>query len=78
MSQEISMCVSMKDVPYSLDKSIVWLKKGNIVECLRNEKHGYYIVSDGMDDHSIFIDDEFHQYFQLLDDFRNEKIDQIL
>ena len=47
MNQEINMCISMKDVPYSLDKSIVWLKKGNIVECLRNKKNGYYFVSDG-------------------------------
>ena len=78
MNQEISMCISMKDVPYSLDKSIVWLKKGNIVECLRNKKHGYYMVSDGVDDHSVFIDDEFHHYFKLLSDFRSEKIDQIL
>ena len=78
MNQEISMCISIKDVPYSLDKSIVWLKKGNIVESLRNEKHGYYMVSDGNGDHSVFVDDEFHNYFKLLSDFRNEKIDQIL
>ena len=78
MSQEISMCISMKDVPYSLDKSIVWLKKGNIVEYLRNKKNGYYMVSDGKDDYSVFLDDEFHHYFKLLSDFRSEKIDQIL
>jgi len=78
MSQEISKCISIEDVPYSLDKSIVWLEKGNVVDYLRNKKNGYYFVSDGKDDYSVFLDDEFHQYFQLLDDFRNEKIDQIL
>ena len=78
MSQEMSKCVSIKDVPYSLDKSIVWLEKGNVVDYQRNRKNGYYFVSDGKDDYTILLDDEFHQYFQLLDDFRNQKIDQIL
>ena len=78
MRKEISMCISMKDVPYSLDESIVWLEKGKVVECLRNKKNGYYFVSDGNDDHSVFVDDEFNHYFKLLSDFRNEKIDQIL
>ena len=78
MDEEISMCISMRDVPYSLDKSIVWLKQGNIVECLRNRKNGYYMVSDGDGDHTVFIDDEFNHNFKLLSDFRNEKIDQML
>jgi hypothetical protein len=68
----------MKDVPYSLDKSITWLEKGKVVEYLRNKKNGYYFVSDGNGDHSVFIDDEFNHYFKLLSDFRSEKIDQIL
>jgi hypothetical protein len=76
--QEQGMCISLKDVPYSLDKSMVWLTSGKVVEYLRNRKNNYYIVSDGDGDFNVFLEKEFHQYFKLLDAFRNEKIDQIL
>ena len=77
-NQEIGKCVSIKDVPKPFDESDIWLEKDKIVECLRNIKNRYYIVSDGKDDHRIFLDDEFDLYFQLLNDFRSQKIDQIL
>jgi hypothetical protein len=78
MNQEQGKCISIKDVPASFDESTIWLKKGSVVEYLRNKKNGYYFTSDGKEDHRVFLDDEFNEYFKLLDDFRNEKIDQIL
>jgi hypothetical protein len=78
MNQEIGKCISLLDVPFSLDTSMVWLKKSSIVEYIVNENYNYYMVSDGIDDYSVFLEDEFHKYFKPLLDFRNEKIDQIL
>jgi hypothetical protein len=78
VNQEQGMCISICDVPHSLDKTIIWLKEGKVVEYLRNKRNGYYFVSDGNDDYNVFLDEEFHKYFKLLDVFRNEKIDQIL
>ena len=78
MKQEQGKCISIKDVPYSLDKSMIFLEKGKIVDYLQNRKNGYYFVSNGKDDYHVLMDDEFKEYFKLLDDFRNQKIDDIL
>jgi hypothetical protein len=75
---QIEKCICLKDVRYSLDKSIIWLESGKIVDFIKNSEHSYYIVHDGLDDYQILLEDEFLDHFQVLDFFRNKKINEAL
>jgi hypothetical protein len=78
MSKEIMKCVSIRPVLSAFDDSNIWLKKGQIVECLRNERNKYYYVSNNKGDYSVFLDDEFYENFRFLDVDRDEKLNQLL
>ena len=78
MNKEIMKCVSIRPVLSTFDDSNIWLKKGQIVECLRNERNKYFYVSNNKGDYSVFLDDEFYENFKFLDVDRDEKLDQLL
>jgi len=71
-------CVSIKPVLSTFDDSNIWLKKGQIVECLRNKRNKYFYVSNNKGDYTVFLDDEFYENFKFLDVDRDEKLDQLL
>lgn len=78
MNQEILKCVSIRPVLSTFEDSNIWLKKGQVVECLRNNKNKYYYVSNDKGDYTVFLEHEFYENFKLLDVIRNEKIDELL